>query len=467
MTSLKKSNMHEYQLHGVDWIIEKPKAGLLLDMGLGKTITSLTAISKLIHNLDISNVLVVAPKKVIESVWSQEADKWEHTKNISLTKIIGSEKKRKLALKENTDVHLVSRDNISWLCGLYGGSSLPYDMLIIDELSSFKNSKSLRFKALKQVVGSFSRVVGLTGTPAPNGLVDLWSQIYLLDQGERLEKRLAAYKGLYFKPDKRNANVIFSYKPLENTEKKIYDKIADICMSMKAEDYLQMPDKIIVNQDSNLSKKTIVKYNNFEAEMVLSLFEDELNKTGESIEISPANAAALSNKLLQYSNGAVYDEDRNVHEVHQEKLDSLEELVEAANGKPVLVATAFQHDATRILKRFKKMNPVALKTQDDIDNWNARKISMLILHPASGGHGLNLQEGGNVLIWFGLNWSLELYQQLIARLYRQGQKSKKVFIYHLASPHTIEQKVLASLGNKDQTQKSLMEAVKAIVQKYV
>jgi len=467
MSTLSKTQLHEYQKHCVKFSLDPNKkgVGLFLDMGLGKTITSLTIISDLLNELAVSKTLIVGPKRVVESVWEQEAVKWTHTHGLTFSRVMGSSLQRKRALEVKADVYLISRDNIAWLCGLFGGSSVPFDMLIIDELSSFKNSKSVRFKALRQVLGSFSKVIGLTGTPAPNGLIDLWSQIYLLDEGERFGKRITKYREEYFKPDKRNGAIIYSYKPQENSNSKIYDKISDICVSMKAEDYLKMPDKILIDYNTNLSEATIKKYSEFEKSMVLSLFSDSV--TGEPLEISTANAAALSNKLLQFCNGAVYDEDKNVHNIHDEKLDSLEDIVEAANGKPVIVATAFKHDSWRIQERFKKMSPRVLSGQEDIDDWNAGKINMLLLHPASGGHGLNLQKGGNTIIWFGLTWSLELYQQLVARLYRQGQDSAKVFIYHLYSPDTVERNVMLAIDKKDGTQKSLMLAVKAIVDKYV
>lgn len=450
--------LHDYQRYGVEHIVKRPAAGLFLDMGLGKTITSLTAIIELFDRLEISSVLVIAPKRVAESVWIQEAQKWRHTRGLTFSLIAGPANKRKEALRKTADVYLIGRDNVGWLCQQYGGSFLPFDLLIIDELSSFKNPQSQRFKALKRVRASVPRIVGLTGTPAPNGLIDLWSQVYLLDGGERLGRTIGAYRAEFFKPDKQNGGIVYSYKLRDaNQQGRIYSAIGDICISMKAEDFLDMPDKIMITRQINFDLKTAEKYAEFERDLVLNLID---SMDGEK-EISAANAAALSNKLLQFSNGAVYDEDRNVHEVHPLKLEELEEIHEAANGRPLLVAVAFRHDAARIMARFAKIGPRILDGQKDIDDWNAGAVPMLILHPASGGHGLNIQKGSNYIVWFGLNWSLELYNQLNARLWRQGQRESAVYIYHIVNPDTIDARVLAALSDKAETENELMGAVKA------
>lgn len=453
----KLTDLHDYQVHGVQHCIENPHAGLFLDMGLGKTIITLTVIKQLIYRLDVSRVLIVGTKKIINSVWAEQAQEWTHTKNLTFSKIAGSVKQRTKAMHVDCDIHLVSRDNLSWLIAEYGGKYMPYDMLVVDELSSFKNPKSLRFKALKHVLDCFHRRIGLTGTPAPNGLIDLWSQVFILDKGERLFKHIGKYRTEFFAPAKQNGAIIYSYKLQKDSESKIYDKIGDICISMKAEDYLNMPDKIINIVKVHLSDAIKKRYDKFEEESVLELTSDD--------EITAVNAAVLSNKLLQFANGAIYGEERAVHELHDEKLDYLEEVVEAANGKPVIVATAFRHDMTRIKKRFTSIKPVELKTAQDEQDWNDGKIEMLLLHPASGGHGINLQRGGNIIIWFGLNWSLELYQQLNARLWRQGQ-TLPVFIHHLVCQGTMDEAVMLALSSKDQKQAALMNAVKAIVKKY-
>lgn len=451
-------DLHSYQNFGVDHIIKNPAAGLFLDMGLGKTVTTLTAIRELIFRMEVENVLVVAPKRVAESVWMQEAVKWGHTAELTFSLVAGPPKKRKAALAARADVYLISRDNVAWLCDQYGGRMLPFDMLVIDELSSFKNHQSQRFKALKRARGSLSRVVGLTGTPAPNGLIDLWAQMYILDGGDRLGASIGRFRAEYFKPDKQNAGIVYSYKPKDaSSGDRIHKAIGDIVISMKAEEYLDMPERVVINHQVALSPEVERKYKDFEAVQVMELLTELGSK-----EISVANAAALSNKLLQFANGAVYDENKNYHVVHNLKLEALEEIREGANGKPLLVAVAFRHDAARILEKYRKSIDVrVLDGQRDIDDWNAGKVDMLVLHPASGGHGLNIQHGSNYLVWFGLNWSLELYKQLVARLWRQGQKAKQVFIYHLVSAGTLDERVLQSIAKKDGTEAELLDAVKA------
>lgn len=456
---MKENDLHIYQKAGKKHIIDNPHCGLFLDMGLGKTVTTLTAVNFLIYeDLDITTTLIVAPKRVAESVWSAEIEKWDHLKHLKISKIIGNEKQRKKAVAQRADIYIISRDNIAWLIGLFGGSMLPYDMLVIDESSSFKSPKSVRFKALKAAQPSFKRVVILTGTPAPNGLIDLWSQIFLLDRGQRLGKTITAYREAYFKPDKRNGAIVFNYKLQTDGEQQIHAKIEDICMSMKAKDYLDLPERINNYIELEFSPELRKKYDEFEESQVLELF-------GDGDEISAVNAAALSNKLLQFANGAVYDELKNYHVVHDLKIEALEEILENANGKPVLVAWTYRSDMERIHQALKKYKPRDLKTDQDIRDWNAGKIQLLLMHPASGGHGLNLQAGGNIIVWFGQTWSLELYMQFNARLDRQGQ-TDSVIVNHLIAKNTIDLDVIKALDKKNTKQEGLMAAIKAKIEKY-
>ena len=458
---LTKQNMHGYQFTGVDHIFKHKACALFLEMGLGKTVTTLTAINTLIYEeLDIATALVVAPKRVAESVWDAECDKWEHLRHLKIVKISGSVKQRLAALRCNADIYMISRDNIAWLCGQYGGSMLPFDMLVLDELSSFKNPKSVRFKALKQVQPSFKRVIGLTGTPAPNGLIDLWSQIYLLDRGERLGKFITRYRETYFRPGKRNGAIIYNYDISKESEVAIHDKIGDICMSMKAKDYLTLPGRIENVIKIQFDAETQEKYDKFEEEQVLQLFAGQPEGEG----ISAVNGAALINKLLQFANGAVYDENKNYHVVHDLKIDAALELVEAANGKPVLIAWTYRSDMVRLMEALKQYNPQELKNDKDIKDWNAGKIQVMLMHPASGGHGLNLQAGGNIIIWFGQTWSLELYLQFNARLDRQGQE-EVVIVHKLVAAKTEDENVIKSQQRKEEKQDGLMEAVKALIKK--
>lgn len=453
------SDLHNYQEKTVKHIIQNSHCGLFLDMGLGKTVSALTAVDILMYQeLDVSKCLVVAPKRVAESVWSAEVEKWDHLKHLKVVKIIGNERKRKQVLNQDADIYMISRDNIAWLCGLYGGSMLPFDMLVIDESSSFKNNDSVRFKALRKVQPSFNRVVLLTGTPSPNGYTDLWSQIYLLDRGERLEKFITRYRTKYF--TKKYSGWGYDIRP--GAEKIIQKKIKDICISMKSEDYLDLPGTVINPIKIQLSDTLRKKYIDFEKEKVLQLFED----IDDENDITAANAAALSNKLLQFANGAVYDEDRNVHHIHNLKIEEAKQIVEDANGKPVLIAWAYRHDRDRLMEALKKYDPVKLDTDQDILDWNAGKIKVLLMHPASGGHGLNLQYGGNILVWFGQTWSLELYQQLNKRLDRQGQK-EVVIMHLLLLEGSVDIDVINSLERKAEGQEGLMQAVKARIKKYI
>lgn len=457
---MNENNLHNYQRYTVDFILNHPASGCFLDMGLGKTVSTLTAINRLMYeNLEVNKVLVIAPKRVAEDTWTKEVEKWDHLKHLRVSRVLGSEPQRKAALRVDADIYVINRENVCWLVAQYRGS-LPFDMLVIDELSSFKSPKAQRFKSLRLVRPQFSRVVGLTGTPAPNGIIDLWSQIYLLDQGERLEKTVSKYRQKYFRPGRSNGQVVFDYKILDGSDKVIYQKISDICVSMKAEDYLELPPRMDHTVEVSLAEAVKEQYTEFEKEEVLRLVDRD-----EESAISAANAAALSNKLLQFSNGAIYDAERNVHEIHDAKLEALEEIVEAANGEPVLVFYSFRHDISRIKRKLKACKPRELVDNKDIDDWNAGKIQVLLAHPAGAGHGLNLQKGGNVIVWYGLTWSLELYQQACARLHRQGQ-TKPVQIYHLLAKGTMDDDVMKAISGKADKQEALMQAVKARINKY-
>lgn len=459
---LNESNLHRYQVATVQHIIEHPYCGAFLDMGLGKTVSTLTAIEKLMYDYcEIESVIVIAPKRVAESVWEEEAKKWAHLKHLTFSKIIGNQTERVEALKRKADIYILTRDNVAWLCAYFGGGKIPFEMCVIDELSSFKSYKSERFKALRAARPFFKRVVGLTGTPAPNGLIDLWPQMYLLDRGQRLEKTITKYRETYFRPGRTNGHIVYNYDLMKDSEFLIHKKIEDICISMKAEDYLEMPYRTDNYIELKMPQKLKKQYQDFEKEKILEVFSQEEGNT----EISVLNAATLSNKLLQFANGAVYDEDRNVHEIHSIKLDALEEIIEDSNGKPVLIAWTYQFDRDRILERLKKYKPHQLKNNKDIEEWNNGKIQVMLAHPASAGHGLNLQAGGSTIVWYGQTWSLELYQQFNARLYRQGQQAN-VIIHHLILEGTHDEDVIAALKRKDKKQNSLMNSIKAKIEKY-
>ena len=422
-----------------------------MDCGLGKTVITLTAIAELLYDyFEISKVLVIAPLRVAQSTWDEEIKKWDHLKQLKTSKILGTEKDRLSALNAKADIYIINRENVVWLTNECK-SKWPFDMVIIDELSSFKSPRAQRFKALKRVRPLMKRVIGLTGTPAPNGLMDLWSQIYLLDKGERLGKTITGYMEKYFNPDKRNQNIIFSYKPKEGAEEAIYKKLSDICVSMKAEDYLKLPEQIDNIIQVNLSEKEMNDYKRLERDLLLPLV---------NTDIVANTAAVLTNKLLQIANGAVYDEAGKAREIHDEKLKILEDIIEAANGKPVLIFYSYKHDLDRIKKYFNNEKLRILDTAKDIEDWNKGKVSVMLAHPASAGHGLNLQAGGNIVIWFGLTWSLELYQQANARLHRQGQKNN-VIVHHIVAKGTMDENVMKSLKNKEKGQDSLIKAVKA------
>lgn len=454
---LDRNNLHAYQRTAVEHIKEHPESALFLDMGLGKTVSTLTAIVDLINFFEVSKVLIVAPKRVAEMTWGDEVENWQHLNGLRVSVIKGTAKQREAAARADADIYTVSRDNLVWLLQMWGGSKVPYDMIVLDELSSFKNHQSKRFKAAKIIRRSCNRVVGLTGTPAPNGLIDLWAQMYLVDGGVRLGKTITDYRANYFRPGAQNGGIIYEYKPLPTTENVLSEKIADITLSMKALDFLDMPELTYINNYVELSPKVKKQYDKFEEDQVLQLMQEE--------EITALSAAALSNKLLQFAGGAIYDADRQVHGVHNEKIETLVEMIEAANGSPVLVAYNFQHEKDRILGALKDYGAEALEGVDSVRRWNNGEIPVLVTHPASAGHGLNMQKGGNRIIWFGVTWSLELYQQFNARLWRQGQRNG-VFVHHIVARGTIDEKVIAALSGKAATQDGLMSAVKDLIKKY-
>ena len=447
---------HAYQQHCIDQIIRVKKIGLFLDMGLGKTITTLTAIKELkYYRFLVRKVLVIAPKKVAEGTWTREKDKWEHTKMLRVSPVLGSQTKRVRALNTPADIYIINRENVVWLVDYYK-NDWPFDMVVVDESSSFKSHKAKRFKALASMGSHIDRMVELTGTPSPNGLDDLWAQIFLLDGGERLGKRYTQFRERYFQPDKRGADgMVYSYEAKPGTDQAILNRISDICISMKAEDYLQLPDITYHEIPVVLDPKALKAYQELEREMVLQIPEDEE-------EISVTSAAALSNKLLQLANGALYDDDRQVHEIHNCKIEAFLELIESLQGKPALVFYNYKHDRERILKVLEgsKLRIRELKTPQDEDDWNNRKIDILLTHPASSAYGLNLQQGGNHVIWFGLTWNYELYTQANKRLHRQGQM-EKVIIHHLVCKGTRDEDVMYALEQKDDVQNWVMESLKA------
>lgn len=450
---------YDYQRTATKWILQHPRCGLFLDMGLGKTVSTLTAIQEMIDDCEISRALVVAPKKVAETTWSTEAQKWNHLQGLKVVKVMGTEKKRKLALAEQADVYVIGRDSFVWLVGQYGGM-LPFDVLVIDELTSFKSAKSERFKAMRIAVPTVKRVIGLTGTPAPNGLIDLWAQMYCLDMGQRLGKSVTKYRETYFETHKWN-NIIVRCDVKKGCDEIIRSKISDICLSMQAKDYLQLPALLTHTVKVQLSPATMEKYTQFEKEKVLE-FADE--HAGEPANILANSAAGLMNKLAQFANGAIYD-DRNVHEIHSEKLDRLAEIVEAANGSSVLVFYQYKHDVTRIQKKLKGYRVEVYKDDRQLTDWNAGRIDVLLAHPASTAFGLNMQQGGHYIVWFGTGWNLELYQQANARLHRQGQKYP-VTVYKLLCASTVDERASAALENKKGVQQSLLDSLNYLIQKH-
>lgn len=440
---------HNYQSYAINYIETHPIAAVLLDMGLGKTVISLTAIADLLFDsFEAHRILVVAPLRVARDTWPAEIAKWEHLQHLTFAVCVGTPKERRAALMSGADITIINRENLGWLIDS-SDFDFDYDMVVIDELSSFKNHKSKRFQSLMKVRPKVKRIIGLTGTPSSNGLMDLWAEFKLLDFGERLGRFITHYRNNYFIPDKRNGEIIYSYKPMAYAEDAIYRRISDITISMKSTDHLQMPELITSQYEVQLSEEEEKRYEELKADFILELPEGE---------ITVANAASLTGKLSQLANGAIYDDDGNIIEFHDRKLDALEDLIEAANGKPLLVAYWFKHDLPRIKKRFDVRE---IKSSKDITDWNAGKIPFAVIHPASAGHGLNLQAGGSTLIWFGLTWSLELYQQTNARLWRQGQTSGTVVIEHIITKGTIDERILKALSLKEVTQNALIDAVKA------
>lgn len=424
---------------------------------MGKTVITLTAINDLKYNrFLISKVLVIAPKKVAEATWSKEAAKWDHLKMLRVIPVLGSKIKRIKALNTPSDIWVINRENVPWLVEYYR-NAWPFDMVVVDEFSSFKNHKAKRFKSLTWVRSKINRFVGLTGTPAPNGLLDLWAQIYLLDEGKRLGKRITQFRERYFEPDQRDREHVFSYAPKLGADEAIQKLIGDICISMKAEDYLELPECISVTVPVVLDSKAKNAYKKLERDALLQI---------DDSTIDAGTAAVLTNKLLQFCNGAVYDENRNIVEIHDCKIEALKECIEGLNGQAAIVFYNFQHDLIRIKKALSGsgLRVRELKGPQDEDDWNNKKIDILLAHPASCAYGLNLQEGGHHVIWFGLNWSLELYQQANKRLHRQGQK-ERVIIHNLVVEGGVDEDVMAALQDKSSTQNSLMNALRVRIQK--
>ena len=452
---LSREQLHGYQTFASDFIIEHPASAILLDCGCGKTIITLTAIKDLLFDrFEVQKVLVICPIRVA-AVWAEEIEKWEHLQGLRLSICVGTASQRRNALEADSDIYVINRDVVPWLIENYSGSAWKWDMLVIDELSSFKNSQAKRFKSLLKMRPKVKRIVGLTGTPSSNGLMDLWAEYRLLDLGERLGRFIGAYRAQYFRPEKTNGMVVYSYAPLPGAEERIYKRISDMTVSLRCTDVLQMPELISVPYEVSMSPKEKQVYDSLKKDLVLGLETDQ--------EITAANAAALSGKLTQIANGAVYQDDGEVLVVHDKKLDALEDLIEAQNGKPLLVCYWFRHDLERITDRLRKLGVgyAKIDTQNAIMRWNAKMIPVGLLHPASAGHGLNLQAGGNTLVWFGLTWSLELYIQTNARLWRQGQESSTVVIQHIITKDTIDERILKALQKKEVTQDALMAAVKA------
>lgn len=441
-------NAHDYQKYATEFILDHPIAAVFLEMGLGKSVITLTALFDLcLDQFLIRKVLVIAPLRVARDTWPSEIKKWDHLQGLTYSVVVGTETERKAALMRKADIYIINRENVDWLITK---SKIPFDfdMVVIDELSSFKSYQAKRFKSLLKARPYVKRIVGLTGTPSSNGLMDLWAEFRVLDLGQRLGRYITHYRNAFFTPDKRNGEVVFSYKPLPGAEEAIYERISDITISMKSCDYLTLPECVINEVPVVMDEKEMAIYDRFREDMVANIKDKE---------IDAVNAAVLSGKLLQMANGAVYDEEKNSLHIHDRKLDALEDLIEGANGKPILIAYWYQHDAERIKQRFQVRE---IKTSKDIEDWNAGKIPAAIIHPASAGHGLNLQTGGSTLIWFGLTWSLELYQQTNARLHRQGQKDT-VIIHHIIAKGTIDEQVMKALRKKEKTQDALIDAVRA------
>lgn len=443
-----KYKPHSYQEYAIRYIETHPISTLLIDMGLGKTSITLTAIRNLLFDsFEVCKVLVIAPLRVAKNTWTDEIKKWEHLSTLTYSLIVGNENERLSALNEKADIYIINRENVDWLVNK-SGYKFDFDMVVIDELSSFKNHQSKRFKSFMKVRPLVKRIVGLTGTPSSNGLMDLFAEFKILDMGKRLGYFIGQYRNTYFKPDKMNGPIVYSYKPLPNAENAIYEKISDITVSMKANEYLKMPELLTSNYVVELTNSEKNQYDEMKKRLVLEITDGE---------ITASNAASLSNKLCQLSNGAIYDDEQNIVEIHDRKLEALEDIIESMNGKPLLIAYWYRHDLERIKSRFSVRE---IKTSEDISDWNDGKIPVALIHPASAGHGLNLQNGGSTLVWFGLTWSLELYQQTNARLYRQGQKNT-VVIQHIITKGTIDEQILKALQKKNKTQADLIDAVRA------
>ena len=448
-------NPHDYQKHATEFILTHPIAAVILEMGLGKTVCTLDAINQLMYDsFEVSKVLVIAPLRVAKITWADEIKKWDNFSHLRYSIAVGSEKERLEALKADADIYIINRENVQWLVEK---SKLPFefDMVVIDELSSFKNWNSKRFKAFMQVRPRVKRIVGLTGTPSPNGMMDLFAQFKCLDMGARLGRFITQYRNAYFVPDRMNGQIVYSYALRPEAEEQIYDRISDITISMKALDYLQMPELVETRYPVYMEEKEDTQYEQLKTDMILAYKEDD--------DITAANAAALSGKLCQMANGAVYSESGEAVHIHDRKLDALEDIIEAANGKPVLVAYWFKHDLERICKRLDalKVEYARISSTGSIEMWNKGRFAVGLIHPAAAGHGLNLQSGGSHIVWFGLTWSLELYQQTNARLWRQGQKNKTVVVQHIVTAGTIDEDILDALTSKDASQNRLINAVKA------
>ena len=452
-----KLTLHNYQVVAKDFIMGHPYAAVILDMGMGKTATTLSAVNELMFDrFEVTKVLVIAPLRVANTVWSDEIEQWAELRHLRYSKIVGTPKQRNVALQKDADIYIINRENLPWLvekCSPY----FKWDMVVIDELSSFKSWQSKRFKAFMAMRPYMKRIVGLTGTPSSNGLMDLFAEFKVIDGGERLGRFIGEFRSRYFEEGRRNGNIVYEYIPMDYAECQIQDKISDITISMKALDYLDMPELISTKKQVRMSEKEKEKYSQFKKEYVLS----EL----DGLEVTAANAASLTNKLVQLSNGAVYSDDHTVVALHEQKLDALEDILESANEEPVLVAYWFKHDLARIMGRLEKLKVKSrvMKTEEDIREWNKGNVPVGLLHPAGAGHGLNLQKGGHHLVWFGLTWSLELYQQTNARLWRQGQEAETVVIQHIVTEGTIDEEILKALENKDAQQERLIEAVKVQV----
>lgn len=445
---------HDYQKYATEFILSHPVAAVFLSMGLGKTVLSLDAIEQLIYDrLEVSKVLVIAPLRVAKVTWSDEIKKWENLSHLRYNVCVGTEKERIEALNQDADIYIINRENLQWLVEK-SGVPFEFDMVVIDELSSFKNWNSKRVKAFMQIRPRVKRVVGLTGTPSPNGMMDLFAQFKCLDMGERLGRFITQYRNAYFIPDRMNGPIVYSYALRPGAEEAIYEKISDITISMKALDHLKMPELISNRYPVYMDDKEVELYESLKKDMIIEYKEDD--------DVTAANAAALSGKLCQMANGAVYSDNKDTVHIHDRKLDALEDIIEAAQG-PILLCYWFKHDLERIEKRLQELKVTysRIVTEDNIRNWNNGKYDVGLIHPASAGHGLNLQNASNTVVWFGLTWSLELYQQTNARLWRQGQKEKTVVVQHIVTAGTIDEDILEALTNKDASQDKLINAVKA------